>query len=290
MERNDLTWDIPYYKAFFKTSHNSYEHSVRHQLSSGLRALEYDIHDDKIQEIGDFEVYHLKNNYDVALNLDGNPDNFLLTNWLKIIKDWSNEQKKDHAPITLFIEFKDGIVGDNNKPDELYGIKKLNDVIINSFSTDTLYTYKDFRENNFNWPTVRELKGKIVIVLTSYWGGHWASSEDGFESRLKYLTNCLEGKDDVCFVSWIDEDKGEKSSFLKEKTYFWKCSLDYSKKKYNENVEVQRLTRVDFDKIVWGRHVKTYFNKDFKAGYRCNFPSTDSWETEKYDISFPWSI
>ncbi|MCK4688583.1 MAG: hypothetical protein KAT66_10665, partial [Candidatus Lokiarchaeota archaeon] len=82
-------WDIPYYKAFFKTSHNSFEHSIREQLDSGVRGLEYDIHDDKIQNLDDFEVYHLQNHYDVMLNVDGNPNDYLFSNWLKIIKEWS---------------------------------------------------------------------------------------------------------------------------------------------------------------------------------------------------------
>lgn len=283
-------WDIPYHKAFFKTSHNSYEHSIREQLNKGVRGLEYDIHDDKIQKLDDFEVFHLQNHYDVMLNIGGNPNDYLFSNWLKIIKEWSNEQNDEHAPITLFIELKDSIVDSNNKPDELYGIKKFNKVLVESISLDKLYTYKNFRENNFQWPTVRELKGRVIIVLTSYWGGYWASSEGGFESRLRYLKNSLESKDDISFVSWIEEDHGDEVQFLKNNTYFWKCSLDYSFKEHQKIAISQKLTRVDFDKILFGRHVKTYYKKNFEAGYRCNFPVTDSWADKMYNKSFPWSI
>jgi len=290
MAVKEKIWDLPYHEAFFKTSHNSYEHSIREQLSNGVRGLEYDLHDDKIQELEDFEVYHLQNHIDVLLGEDGNPNNLLFSRWLKVLDDWSNEQNKEHAPITLFVELKDGIIDSNNEPDELYGIKKMNKIIMDSFNSKTLFTFKDFRENNYKWPTVRELKGCILLILVSYWGGYWAASEDGFESRLKYLNNCLEAKDDVCFVSWVKEDKGEKSSFLKEKSHFWKCSLDYSTKSFTENNKFQRLTRADFDKIVWGRHVKTYYNKNYEKGYRCNFPATDAWRSEKYNSCFPWSI
>lgn len=283
-------WDIPYHNAFFKTSHNSYEHSIREQLNKGVRGLEYDIHDDKIQELEDFEVYHLQNHIDSLLNEDGNPNNLLLTNWLKLLDDWSAEQNKDHAPITLFIELKDSIIDSNNEPEELYGIKKLNKIIVDAFNSNTLFTFKDFRENNFNWPTVRELKGRIIIVLVSYWGGYWAANEGGFNSRLKYLNNCLEGMDDVCFVSWVQEDQGDKASYLKEKSHFWKCSLEFSTKNFSQNSESQRVTRADFDKIVWGMHIKTYYKKNYEKGYRCNFPATDVWGTEKYDSCFPWSI
>lgn len=290
MSTKEKNWNIRYHEAFFKTSHNSYEHSIREQLNKGVRGLEYDIHDDKIQELGDFEVYHLQNNIDVLLGKDGNPDDLLFANWLNVLKNWSDEQNKEHAPITLFVELKDSIIDSNNEPDELYGIKKLNRIITESFEPKTLFTFKNFRENSFQWPTVNELQGRILIVLVSYWGGYWAASEGGFESRLKYLNNCLEGKDDTCFISWVQEDKGSEVSFLKENTHFWKCSLDYSTKNFANNTESQRLTRSDFDKIVWGKHVKTYFNKNYEKGYRCNFPATDAWSTDKYNTCFPWSI
>ncbi|MHA2281424.1 MAG: hypothetical protein ACXAC5_11270 [Promethearchaeota archaeon] len=290
MKSKQNRWDIPYHEAFFKASHNSYEQSIKEQLDNGVRGLEYDIHDDKIQELDDFEVYHLKNHPGVLLNENGNPSNYLFSEWLQIINDWSNDQQNDHSPITLFIELKDNIVDLNNTPEELYGIIKLNMIIENSVSPRKLYAFRNFRENNYKWPIVRELKGKVIIVLTSYWGGYWASSEGGFESRLKYLKNCMSGTDDLCFVSWTQEDIGKEVLFMKEKTNFWKCNLEFSNKNYQKNIEAQRATRADYDKIVWGRHVKTYYKKNYSSGYRCNFPATDSWKSEKYDSSFPWSI
>ncbi|MFX0017622.1 MAG: hypothetical protein ACFFBT_05615 [Promethearchaeota archaeon] len=290
MKTQENLWDIPYHKAFFKTSHNSYEHSIREQLNKGLRGLEYDIHSNKIQELNDFEVYLFKDYYNVMLNVDGNPSDYLFSNWLKILREWSNKQDSEHAPITLFIELKDKIIDSDNTSDELYGIGKLNEIIINSIPLNKLYTYKNFKESNFNWPTVSDLKGRIIIVLTSYWGGSWVSNEGGFESRLEYLSRSLEGKDDICFVSWIEDDKGDQALFVKENTHFWKCSIDYSRKNYNVIYSKQRLTRVDYDKIIDGKHVETYYNKNYITGYRCNFPSTDMWNTKLYNNSFPWSI
>jgi len=283
-------WDIPFNEAFFKTSHNSYEHSIREQLNKGVRGLEYDIHDDKIQELGDFEVYHLQNHIDSLLNEDGNPYDLLLFNWLKVLDDWSNDQNKEHSPITLFVELKDSLIDSNNQPEEKYGIKKLNKIILDSINSKTLFTFKDFRKHNYKWPTVRELRGRILIVLVSYWGGYWAADQGGFDSRLKYLERSLEGKDDVCFVSWVQEDKGDKANFLKKKSYFWKCSLEYSTENFSQNSEAQRVTRADYDNIVWGMHIETYYNKNYRNGYRCNFPATDMWRTEEYDSCFPWTI
>jgi hypothetical protein len=206
------------------------------------------------------------------------------------LKDWSDEQNNEHAPITLFIELKDCIVDANNEPSVLYGIKKLNTIILDTLSPNYLYSHSNFRENDYKWPTVSELKGCIIIVLTSYWGGYWASSEGGFESRLKYLNNCLKGEDDICFVSWIEEDKGKQKIFMKENARFWKCSIEYSTEHYEENVKLQRSTRVDFDKIRMGRHVKTYYDKNYENGFRANFLATDSWNKEEYDKVFPWSV
>jgi hypothetical protein len=290
MKIQENRWEIPYHKAFFKTSHNSYARSIREQLDNGVRGLEYDIHDNKIRELNDFEVYLFKDYHNVMLNADGNPSDYLFSNWLSFLREWSNKHNNEHAPITLFIELKDSIIDSNNKADELYGIGKLNEIIINSITLTKLYTYKNFRESNYHWPTVGDLKGKIIIVLTSYWGGSWVSNEGGFKSRLEYLSRSLEGKDDICFVSWIEDDKGDQAIFVKENTHFWKCSIDYSKKNYEEINSKQRLTRVDYDKIMEGRHVKTYYDKNYETGYRCNFPSTDMWNTEIYDDSFPWSI
>ena len=290
MAHDDLRWDIPYHQAFFKTSHNSFNISIRKQLDHGVRGLEYDIHDDRIQEVDDFEVYHLPKHVDAAINVDGNPGDLLLSNWLTLLKNWSNEQNNEHAPITLFIELKDCIVDTNNEPSELYGIIRLNKVIHDVLSPNYLYSHSDFRKNKNRWPSVRELKGRVIIVLTSYWGGYWASSEGGFESRLRYLKNCLKGEEDVCFVSWIEEDRGEQKLFMKEKATFWKCSIEFSTKNYEENLKLQRPTRVDYDKIKMGNHVKTYYEKNFKSGFKANFLSTDSWAEEKYAQVFPWSI
>jgi len=55
-------------------------------------------------------------------------------------------------------------------------------------------------------------------------------------------------------------------------------------------MQLQRSTRVDFDKISWGRHMKTCYEKNDESGFKANFFATDSWHEEKYDKAFPWSI
>ncbi|MFW9876585.1 MAG: hypothetical protein ACFFG0_26110 [Candidatus Thorarchaeota archaeon] len=60
----------------------------------------------------------------------------------------------------------------------------------------------------------------------------------------------MRGKDDVCFVAWVQEDKESEELHLKKNTHFWKSSLDYSTKNYAEINNFKRLTRADYDKIV----------------------------------------
>jgi len=44
--------------------------------------------------------------------------------------------------------------------------------------------------------------------------------------------------------------------------------IELSTKHYEENVNLQRSTRVDFDKLRMGRHVKTYYEKNYENGFR----------------------
>lgn len=234
-------------------------------------------------------MYHLPNYVDVALGTDGNPNDLLFTSWLNLLKEWSDEQDREHVPITLFLELKDSIIDENNEPCELYGIKRLNKIILDSLCPDYLYRYSDFRKNGFQWSSIDDLKGKIIIVLTSYWGGYWASNEGGFESRKRYLQDAIESRNDVCFVAWIEEDKGNDTQFVKNNSTFWKCSLQYSTDHFEENIIAQRATRVDYNKIGHQKHIKTNYKQNFKSGYRANFLSTDYWYSKKYEKSFPWA-
>ena len=77
---------------------------------------------------------------------------------------------------------------------------------------------------------------------------------------------------------------------MKENARFWKCSIELSTKYYEENVKLQRPTRVDYDKIRMGRHIKTFYKKNYETGFRANFLATDSIYKEEYNKVFPWSV
>jgi len=110
---------------------------------------------------------------------------------------------------------------------------------------------------------VRENESHIKLRFHKFLKLMVISREGGFESRLRYLKDSIAGRDDICFVSWTQEDKGKEVLYMKEKTYFWKCNLEYSTKNYQKNIEAQRVTRADYDKIIWGKHVKPYYKKNY---------------------------
>jgi hypothetical protein len=290
IQEKKIDTSIGYNNAYFKTSHNSYSLSVKDLLNRGVRGLEFDIHDANIREKGEFEVYHVDWHLGTKLNEGGNPPNHLLSNWLELLTNWSNIEDGDHAPITLFLELKDNLVDNNNNPSDKFGLKRLDEIVLKTIPNEKLFTFQDFLNGGKNWPTVHELKGKIILVLLSFWNGRYASNEGGLNSRYKYFEGALKGDLGACFVAWIEGDKGSMGEKLKEQTCFWNCDIETSKRELDIIREREIITRVDFDKINRGRHLKTYYKKNFEAGYRCNFPSTDEFDKEAYNCVFPWFI
>lgn len=290
IQKKTIDKSIGYNNAYFKTSHNSYCLSVKELLNKGVRGLEFDIHDANIKEKGEFEVYHVDWHLGTKLNEGGNPSNHLLSSWLNLLIDWSDNYNNDHAPITLFLELKDNFVDENNQPSGKHGLSRLDEIINGSIPKEKLYTFSEFLKKGKKWPSIRELKGKLVLVLLSFWDGKYASNEGGLKSRYKYFKGALEGELGSCFVAWVEGDKGSMGKELKNQTCFWNCDIETSKKELDIIREREIITRVDFDKINRGRHLKTYYKKNFEAGYRCNFPSTDEFDKEAYNCVFPWFI
>ncbi len=202
---------------------------------------------------------------------------------MNLLIDWSDNYNNDHAPITLFLELKDNFVDENNQPSGKHGLSRLDEIINGSIPKEKLYTFSEFLKKGKKWPSIRELKGKLVLVLLSFWDGKYASNEGGLKSRYKYFKGALEGELGSCFVAWVEGDKGSMGKELKNQTCFWNCDIETSKKELDIIREREIITRVDYDKIKRGRHLKTYYKKNFEAGYRCNFPSTDEFDKEAYN-------
>ncbi len=153
---------IVFSDAFFKSTHNSYSGeergSITEQLNEGIRGLEFDIHDNDFEQIGDYRLGHYSHDAEVSLG-NGNPQTTLLTDWLLIVAQWSI-QNPTHAPITLTLDIKDDFTDNINFDNG--NMAKLNNTLVETIGTK-LFTPGDLNEE---WPTIEDLSGRILIVLS----------------------------------------------------------------------------------------------------------------------------
>ena len=111
MDMGESYVSTPFTLSYWSATHNSYEGEERgtiiEQLNGGVRALEYDIHDNDFQRFG-YRLGHLQFGDAVAYG-NGNPTNDSLENWLDLINTWSNNNQ-GHAPLILTIDLKDNLM------------------------------------------------------------------------------------------------------------------------------------------------------------------------------------
>ena len=103
--------EVAFVESYWSATHNSYEGdergSVIDQLNGGVRALEYDIHDNDFSRFG-YRLGHFQFGDAVAYG-NGNPNNDSLGDWLDVINTWSNNNL-GHAPLILTIDLKDNLM------------------------------------------------------------------------------------------------------------------------------------------------------------------------------------
>ena len=155
------TEEYRYDEAYFKSTHNSYSGeergSITEQLNSGVRGLELDIHDNDFSSVGDYQIGHSQHGSEVLLG-SGNPSSTLLSEWLNLIKDWSDDNP-GHSPITITLDLKDNLTDNENH--ENGNLSRLNAVISECLGAD-LFKAQGFTE----WPSVSELNNKFIVVLS----------------------------------------------------------------------------------------------------------------------------
>lgn len=156
-----------YSEVTFAATHNSYsgglmrdQVTLREQLDRGVRALELDIHDDNYLDRG-FRVGHLSPG-DEVFHGETNPRTDALIAWLTEIATWSAGHPA-HAPITLLLDLKDDL-SDKESFDE-GDLFALNALLRSVFGT-SLYSAEEMNLPGSAWPNVKELRGKIILVLS----------------------------------------------------------------------------------------------------------------------------
>ncbi|MFX0015230.1 MAG: hypothetical protein ACFFB2_10550 [Promethearchaeota archaeon] len=184
----------PYNKSIFMTTHNSYRWSLTQQLDHGIRGFELDIHDswtlfERIKRFltlikifrgkGSFKIGHWYPSHEVNHKAVGNPRGNNLKDWLGVINNWSKSHP-NHAPITVFLDIKKDLQDINNRPHKNFGLIQMNKQIFKAFEMNKgsqshwkrFYPYSEYLEQygspGDSWPTIGELRGRILIVLMSF--------------------------------------------------------------------------------------------------------------------------
>ncbi|UCG00902.1 MAG: hypothetical protein JSW11_14950 [Candidatus Heimdallarchaeota archaeon] len=327
------------------TTHNSYGWSLTKQLDQGIRGFELDIHDvniwaeltggswDKLWRSFPrfrkkikfhFKVGHWWPGHEVRKRRPwgDNPRGDDIEKWLGKIADWSRKNE-GHAPITVFLDLKAGLLDTDNEPPEEYGLIRLNEQILNVFKDDKarLYTLGDFTryyEEKKAWPTIKELRNKIIVVLMSF---HY-ETEPAFKAlptkmqgylkktgtplglptmktRITYQEGKINSKEikQICFVAFNSEDRGktEYNASLEKKSWF---VTPHPPENYAAYQQKGKLVRTDHKASV---KKETFFQK--VLGFlslkkqeliwphfpeNVNFPVTDHWEDEEYRTVTDW--
>ena len=167
----------PFNEARFGATHNSYSGgargSIEAQLDVGIRLIELDIHDDDYRNRGDYRVGHDGPNDEVSHDIP-NPAGDALTPWLEAIADWSSDNR-DHAPITVVLDLKDDLTDNYSFSEGNLGA--LNAQLRAAFGA-RLILPEEIGPRGVDWPTVAELRGRVVVVLSGDDGDRLAYRRD----------------------------------------------------------------------------------------------------------------
>lgn len=308
----------PYNKSIFMTTHNSYQWSLTQQLDYGIRGFELDIHDtwtlfERIKRFftlikvfrgkGNFKVGHWFPSHEVDHKAVRNPRGNNLEEWLAVIHGWS-QNHPNHAPITVFLDIKKDLQDANNRPHKKYGLIRLNKQISKAFKVKKgsksrwkrFYPYSEylarFGSPGESWPTIGELRGRIIVVLMSF-----HIFPDIIEplkpfvdiygiplmhTRQTYQIGEIEGLsiEPLCFVAFNPDDRDKEGfypSLERDSMFVTAYSPDEFLSCWNK-----------------GNIVRTDYNPtpDWPAfPLHVNFPATDKWDDPAYrSVTDKWVI
>ncbi|WP_144394719.1 Ca2+-dependent phosphoinositide-specific phospholipase C [Pleionea sediminis] len=195
---NGVTNDLRFDQVYYIQPHNTYDYgsSLKSWLEKGYRSVELDVIDKGDWEDNDegpsvsHGMYAGNKNCSAAdddrlghcftdiLNwLDENPNSEPLAIVVDMKASWDPASAWKSDELVLLDDFIKGYLGD-----KLYTYGDLIQHLDTGFSSDYRTTLK-----NMGWPTVEELRGKIIVILT---GGHYSDANNrmgkALESRDKY--------------------------------------------------------------------------------------------------------
>jgi hypothetical protein len=223
--------DIPYNQAIFKSSHNSYQRnsSLWDQLTlHQFHSLEFDLHRRKWLKKapqGDLFVYHH------LMDLKSEFTHF--SEALDIIVNYQ-KQFSSHKVLTLFLD-TDGF-------DQNHTIDDFNNLLLSKFN-DKIFKPTDLKSN---WPTLDELKGKIIFVLTKGDLQDYILSEN----QVAFVATSLRQpiKDAVFFnlpFKRLKESKNVTNPIMVKRVYFIKNEGQF-KLAYDENINFLAIDNLEW--------------------------------------------
>jgi len=256
-----LNEELPYNKTVFMTTHNSYaiKVGIKSQLTRGIRGIELDIHNPHFEQIRHFKIGHIRGGEGVS-HANGNLKGVIFDDWLELIKNWS-DANPNHEPITLFIDIKNNLVARHATEE----IILLNQTLLDKFTPDKLYTPENLGMQNNNWPTLSELRNRIIVFLT----GHT-------QTKWDYWTK-IPSQELTCFLAYnypADDDNAYSKDMLQEakivntEAEHWKWA--------NNQLNNGKMIRLwDYNPHRLPYHLTIKFPLDHWPSAKCNFPATD---------------
>lgn len=147
------------------STHNSYEKKplgILESLDYGARMVEFDIRTTFFSSNQDYCIGHLIC-YDPTTQNGklGNPDTHFIKAWLQQIRNWSLAHP-DHAPITVMVDLKHDL-SSGGKGYAEGGFPFLQEMWLEVFG-DSAYWASE--KPGGTWPTVDELRGRIIGMLS----------------------------------------------------------------------------------------------------------------------------
>jgi hypothetical protein len=167
-----MTDDLRYDELVFATTHNSYSPGrgpIVQQLDEGVRGLELDVNR---SSAGLYELGH--SGPGNAVDHGGaNPDSNDLADWLDVIARWSADHTR-HAPITIVLDAKQALT--DGASFALGNPAAMNAALRAAFGS-RLLTPVELGARG--WPRLRELRGRVLAVLSGKREGRAEYLRDG---------------------------------------------------------------------------------------------------------------
>jgi len=155
---------MPLDKALFMATHNSYEKKPMGIIQSfdfGVRQVELDIYIKDFSRHKQYCIGHFWCGEATQVGELGNPNTTYLNAWLEQIADWSRSHR-DHSPISLLIDMKSDLASGGKTYAEA-GFPNLQETFQGIFG-DLMY-WANEKPGGY-WPSVNQLRGRIMVVLS----------------------------------------------------------------------------------------------------------------------------